>query len=79
MKDDNISGSILLSGQIVNVFLNLIPGDRSAVVRPPACLEAGKTYHIKLSFKKYDKEGDKPTASILVDSVSINILIKHTK
>lgn len=51
--------------------VSLSAGDRSAVVRPPACLEAGKTYHIKLSFKKYDKEGDKPTASILVDSIAL--------
>ncbi|KAE8752609.1 hypothetical protein FOCC_FOCC000731 [Frankliniella occidentalis] len=51
--------------------IRLTAGDRSAVVRPPACLEAGKTYHIKLSFKKYDQDGDKPTASILVDSIAL--------
>lgn len=49
----------------------LSDGERSNVVQPPACLEAGKTYHIKISFKKYDNEGDKPTASILVDSIAL--------
>lgn len=44
---------------------------RSATVYPPVCLEAGKTYKIRLEFKRYNDEVDTPSASILVDSIAL--------
>lgn len=47
-----------------------LPDDaRYVVVPPPACLEAGKAYKIKLSFRRYDANVTSPSASILVDSI----------
>lgn len=45
-------------------------GARSVAVFPPACLEAGQRYKIRLEFKRYDNQVETPTASVLVDSVS---------
>ncbi|XP_066997490.2 laminin subunit beta-1 [Anabrus simplex] len=47
-----------------------LPSDsRSETVFPPVCLEAGKSYIIRLEFKRHDSEVDNPSASILVDSI----------
>ncbi|XP_046984371.1 laminin subunit beta-1 isoform X1 [Schistocerca americana] len=51
------------------VFLS--PDSRSVPVSPPVCLEPGKDYKVRLTFKRYDGETDVPSASILVDSIAL--------
>ncbi|KAK8784251.1 hypothetical protein V5799_009390 [Amblyomma americanum] len=46
-------------------------GDRYVVVAPPVCLERGKHYKVRVTFKQYDREVDTPSASILIDSMVI--------
>ncbi|GLH10959.1 Netrin-A [Gryllus bimaculatus] len=47
------------------------PCARSATVYPPVCLEAGRSYKVRLEFKRYNNEVDSPSASILVDSIAL--------
>nr|XP_018916395.1 PREDICTED: laminin subunit beta-1 [Bemisia tabaci] len=49
----------------------LYSNSRHAVVYPPTCLEAGKTYKVKLYFNKQANETDYPQASILIDSITL--------
>lgn len=49
--------------------VSLPAGGRTAVVYPPACLERGKKYKIKLEFRRYDNQIETPTASVLIDSI----------
>lgn len=46
--------------------------DARYIVVPPSCLEAGKTYKVKLVFKQDSPQQASSSASILVDSVSSN-------
>ncbi|XP_054721557.1 laminin subunit beta-1-like [Uloborus diversus] len=50
--------------------VSLPSGQRYAVVYPPACLEKGKNYNVRLEFKHYDREVKTPSASVLVDSIA---------
>lgn len=51
------------------LWIELPDNARSAVVKPPICLENNKLYKITLIFKRYDNNIETPTASILVDSI----------
>jgi hypothetical protein len=42
---------------------------RSVLVYPPVCLEGGRTYKIRLTFRRSNFERDTPSASVLIDSV----------
>lgn len=42
---------------------------RSVTVYPPVCLEAGRTYKIRLTFRRSNFEREVPSASVLIDSV----------
>lgn len=53
------------------IVWNEILEAREETLYPPLCLEAGRNYKVRLEFKP----GDKPTSSILIDSVKY---IKHT-
>lgn len=54
------------------IVWNEILEAREETLYPPLCLEAGRNYKVRLEFKP----GDKPTSSILIDSVKyINILL----
>ncbi|XP_046682808.1 laminin subunit beta-1 isoform X2 [Homalodisca vitripennis] len=46
-----------------------LSSDARYIAIPPTCLEAGKTYKIKLMFKPDPPQPSSPTASILVDSI----------
>ncbi|KAJ9579192.1 hypothetical protein L9F63_024702, partial [Diploptera punctata] len=46
-------------------------GARSVAVFPPACLEAGENYKIRLEFKRYDNQIEAPSASVLLDSIAL--------
>lgn len=50
--------------------VSLPSGQRFAVVYPPACLEKGNNYVIRLEFKHYDREVETPSASVLIDSIA---------
>ncbi|XP_039299299.1 laminin subunit beta-1 isoform X2 [Nilaparvata lugens] len=43
----------------------------NVVATPPVCLEAGKKYKVRLLFKHFGNQMEKPTASILVDSITL--------
>lgn len=45
---------------------------RSTTVYPPVCLEAGKTYKVRIDFKKSQNSRENPSASVLIDSVMTN-------
>ncbi|KAH6921814.1 hypothetical protein HPB50_005331 [Hyalomma asiaticum] len=51
------------------LFSELICSDRYVVVAPPVCLEKGRHYKVRVTFKQYDREVDTPSASILIDSM----------
>ncbi|XP_071040425.1 laminin subunit beta-1 isoform X2 [Parasteatoda tepidariorum] len=51
-------------------LVSLPSGQRFSVVYPPACLEKGKSYVVRIEFKHYDKEVQTPSASVLVDSIA---------
>ncbi|RZB39837.1 laminin subunit beta-1 [Asbolus verrucosus] len=42
---------------------------RSITVYPPVCLEPGRSYKVKLTFRRSNFERDTPSASVLIDSV----------
>lgn len=46
---------------------------RSTTVYPPVCLEAGQVYKVRLDFKRSQYSKDTPSASVLIDSVMINL------
>lgn len=48
----------------------LPPTSRSVTVYPPACLEAGQVYKIRIDLNTFSAPGTPPTASVLIDSVS---------
>lgn len=48
---------------------------RSVTVYPPICLEAGRTYKIRLTFRRSNYERDTPSASVLIDSVIFSIVM----
>lgn len=52
---------------VVNVCLV----SQIAITSPPVCLEANKDYKVKINFQRYNNKTLNPSASILVDSVSI--------
>ncbi|KAK7490606.1 hypothetical protein BaRGS_00018209 [Batillaria attramentaria] len=47
----------------------LQPGARYEVVRPPSCLEQGKTYTLRVDFEAYRSGQQTPEATLLIDSV----------
>lgn len=48
-----------------------LPADsRAAAVYPPICLDAGHSYKVILTFRRYKYNRDTPTASVLIDAVS---------
>ena len=51
--------------------VSLPSGARHVIVYPPTCLEAGKQYKVRLVFKAYDLKQDTPSASVLVDSITV--------
>lgn len=51
--------------------VSLPSGARHVVVYPPACLEAGVRYKLKLQFKAYDTRQETTSASVLIDSVAV--------
>lgn len=48
---------------------------RNSVAQPTVCLEKGKQYNVILQFRKFNSHMDTPTASILIDSVSMILRI----
>src|SRR5699024_2813470 len=48
---------------------------RSVTVYPPICLEAGKTYKVRLTFRRSNYDRDTPSASVLIDSVSFVVFL----
>lgn len=50
--------------------LHLPVEGRSAQIPASLCLEPGKTYNVRLEFRKYDPVQETPSASVLIDSVS---------
>ncbi|XP_071442864.1 laminin subunit beta-1 isoform X2 [Hetaerina americana] len=50
---------------------SLKQGIGGMTVYPPVCLEAGKTYKIRIEFKRSDSQIDTPSASVLVDSIAL--------
>ncbi|KAJ8950386.1 hypothetical protein NQ314_007925 [Rhamnusium bicolor] len=48
---------------------SLPANSRSVTVYPPACLEAGKIYKIRLDFRKSSFDKETPSASVLIDSI----------
>ncbi|XP_046407142.1 laminin subunit beta-1 isoform X2 [Ischnura elegans] len=50
---------------------SLKQGIGGITVYPPVCLEAGKTYKIRIEFKRSDSQIDTPSASVLVDSIAL--------
>ncbi|XP_077546511.1 laminin subunit beta-1 isoform X2 [Haemaphysalis longicornis] len=44
-------------------------GERHVIVAPAVCLEKGKHYKVRITFKQYDQDVDTPSASILIDSM----------
>ncbi|XP_055926474.1 laminin subunit beta-1-like [Argiope bruennichi] len=70
-------GPVEMNGPCANTIpqddiktVSLPSGQRYAVVYPPACLEKGKSYKVRLEFKHYDREIQTPSASVLVDSIA---------
>ena len=57
-----------------HLLVQLPHNSRSAVADPAVCLEAGKFYKIILQFNQFDGQVDSPTASILVDSVTLRFI-----
>jgi len=55
--------------------VNICLASQIAIATPPVCLEAAKDYQVKINFQRYNKSIT-PSASILVDSVSIKKTIK---
>lgn len=51
--------------------VGLPANSRSVVVFPPACLEAGKTYKIRLDFRRSNYERENPSATVLIDSITL--------
>ena len=51
------------------------PEQTFTVIEPPLCLEEGQQYKIKFTFDQYQDSPD-PAASIYIDSVSFQFLIK---
>ena len=51
--------------------VSLPSGARHAVVTPAVCLEAGKQYNLRLEFRSYDSSQDTPSASVLIDSITV--------
>lgn len=47
----------------------LPPTSKSVTVYPPACLEAGQVYKIRIDLNPFSAAGSPPTASVLIDSV----------
>lgn len=54
-------------------YIQLPVDGRSATVHPPVCMEPGKTYKVRLEFRKYDPVIETPSASILIDSVGSQV------
>lgn len=52
-------------------MINWFLVSKYATTLPPVCLEANKKYKTKIHFQRFDKTQLDPSASILVDSVSI--------
>lgn len=51
--------------------VQLPPHLRKVTAPHPICLEAGQTYNVRLDFNHYQRDRETPTASVLIDSVSI--------
>ncbi|XP_025834691.1 laminin subunit beta-1-like, partial [Agrilus planipennis] len=49
--------------------VSLPSNSRSAIAFPPTCLEAGKSYIVRIDFNNYKYGTSTPSASILVDSI----------
>lgn len=54
-------------------FVNVYLASQIAITSPPVCLEANKDYKVKIKIQRYNNKTINPSASILVDSVSIVI------
>ncbi|KAF4532826.1 hypothetical protein B566_EDAN002677 [Ephemera danica] len=50
---------------------NIRRNSRTIAVYPEVCLEAGKKYKIRLEFKRFDDQIDSPSASVLIDSITL--------
>lgn len=48
---------------------------RNSVAQPFVCLEKDKQYNVIMQFGKFNSHIDTPTASILIDSVSLTLRI----
>lgn len=58
------------NGQRDDVMRVGLPSNsRSVTVSPPICLEAGRQYKVRLSFRRSNFDRDSPSASVLIDSV----------
>ena len=51
--------------------VSLPSGGRHAVVYPSVCLEANKNYNFRLEFNAYDRLQETPSASVLIDSITV--------
>ncbi|EEC18262.1 laminin beta 1 chain, putative [Ixodes scapularis] len=74
-------GPVDPSGPCANVIsqdnrqvISFPASDRYVVVAPPVCLEKGRRYKVRITFKQYDRIVDTPSASILIDSM---VLLPH--
>lgn len=55
--------------------VTLEANSRSVTVFPPVCLEAGQVYKVRLDFKRSKYNRDTPSASVLIDSVRISLIV----
>lgn len=51
------------------IRVGLPANSRTVTVTPSVCLEAGRSYKVRLSFHRSNYETDSPSASVLIDSV----------
>lgn len=51
--------------------VSLPSGARHAVVYPSVCLEVDKNYKFRLEFNAYDRLQETPSASVLIDSITV--------
>ncbi|XP_050736724.1 laminin subunit beta-1-like isoform X4 [Eriocheir sinensis] len=51
------------------MVINLPDSRRHVKLFPPACLEAGKRYKIRIDFRRSNANTDSPSASVLIDSI----------
>lgn len=62
------SGHSIICFHIKHVCLDSI----QAIVDPPFCLEANQKYVLRIEFSRFGGNQNVPTASILIDSVSVS-------